>query len=76
MKRDGRVIHAPVVVSAAGIYNTVSATPTDVFVWLLQCAGEANGGAVDVAVSCLLVVYRWLLLKYGNRNNSCALRIT
>jgi hypothetical protein len=36
MKRDGRVIHAPVVVSAAGIYNTVSATPTDVFVWLLQ----------------------------------------
>jgi hypothetical protein len=26
MKRDGRVIHAPVVVSAAGIYNTVSRT--------------------------------------------------
>lgn len=25
MKRDGRLIRAPVVVSAAGIYNTVSA---------------------------------------------------
>lgn len=24
MKRDGRVINAPVVVSAAGVYNTVS----------------------------------------------------